>query len=184
MGSGSAAPGGGPAAAVRAGPAAAALRWGPDAAAPRGQRKHFWSRNPQNASAEGPPVQPGHVRTSCPLSPASPLLSDHTPDLHSPPRLGLGPYKTARPASLSKKIEMIDKRKNYLQTEPPSQPRSDLQRTGARPGLLSALSRCVLGGKRRWRGTRGIRCFGVGGGGGEGVGQSGPVFPPRLLIQN
>lgn len=110
--SGSAAPGGGPAA-VRAGPAAEAPRWGRTEGHHRGQRKHFSGRNLPNASVDGAPGQPSHVRIF-PLP--HPLRSHHTPHLRAPPRLRLGPHKTARPASLSKKIETIDKRKNCVWT--------------------------------------------------------------------
>lgn len=55
-----------------------------------------------------------------------------------------------------------------------------LQRTKAFSGAAPR----VLGGKRRLSGFRDIRCFRMGGGGREGVDRSGPVFPPRLLIQN
>lgn len=107
--------------------------------------------------------------------------------LQSPPLLGLGPCKLQdQRAAARKSKRSIRERITY--THSPSNPKekdqyspcSNLQRIK----MLSIAAQRVHGGKRRRRGFRGIRCFRKGGGGGEGVGRSGPVFPPRLLIQN
>lgn len=82
----------------------------------RGQRTDLASRNGQNASAEGRPVQ-----SSVP-APCAPFPLPHPFRPHSrsalPTPSWLRTLQTARPASLSKKIETIDKRKNYIYTQP------------------------------------------------------------------
>lgn len=101
-------------------PAAEASRWGQTLRHHRRQRRDLGSRNRQNGSADGPLMQSSRPRVLCPLSPASPLLSDHTPDPRSPISTPswLRTLQTARPVSSSKKIETIDKRKNYIYTQP------------------------------------------------------------------
>lgn len=133
-------------------PAAEASRWGQTLRHHRRQRRDFGSSNRQNGSADGPLVQSSCPRILCPLSPASPLLSDNTQDPHSPISTPswLRTLQTARPASCSKKIETIDKRKNYIYTQPEKS-------EGERPVLAllkpaedqSAFNRCSARSRRK-----------------------------------